>query len=224
MSFFGSLMETFNGGKQRQTIEAGDARARADAQAGTTAAVAANNKASSYFDPYAQQGGRANALWGDALGVNGAGARTAATANFAATNPYTQTGDDYAMGGVMRQLSSRGQSGGNALLAAQRVGSERWDQRYNQWMGQLQGAGQQGFQAAGAQAGLQGQNANYLYGNGQTMAGLSQQTAGAIANTQNAGIQNALGFGGMLVNGFSPTKDGSTAFGNMGRSVNRLFG
>ena len=32
------------------------------------------------------------------------------------------------------------------------------------------------------------------------------------------------GFGGMLINGFSPTKDGSTAFGNMGRSVNRLFG
>ena len=39
------------------------------------------------YQPYAAQGGRANALYGDALGVNGAGARSAAMANFAQGNP-----------------------------------------------------------------------------------------------------------------------------------------
>ena len=223
MSFFGSFLDTFNGGKQRQTIEAGDARARADAQAGTTAAVAANNKASSYFDPYAQQGGRANALWGDALGVNGAGARTAATANFAATNPYTQTGDDYAMGGVMRQLSSRGQSGGNALLAAQRVGSERWDQRYNNWMGQLQGAGQQGLQATGAQAGLTQGMGDIQSGYGQQMAGNAINYGNAMAGSRNIGINNLMGLGGMALKAFAPAPGGSMA-SQIGGSVNRLWG
>lgn len=224
MGFFDGFADMFNGGKQRDTIAAGDARARGDAQSGLTAATNATNTAVGYLNPYAQQGQRANALYGDALGINGAGARSAATANFSQNNPYSQAGDDYAMKGIMRREEAMGRSGGNALLAAQRVGSERWDQRYNNWMGQMQGQGQMGLQAASGQAGLQGQNAGYQFQNGQNMAGLSQQTAGAIAGTQNAGVQNALGFGGMLINGFSPTKDGTSAFGNMAGSVNKLFG
>ncbi len=148
MGFFGS----FFGSDQRKDMERANAQATASLGAGKAAARQDYSTAQGFYQPYAQQGSRANALYGDALGVNGAGARTAATANFQATSPYSQTGDDYAMQGVLRQMNARGMgSSGNALLAMQRVGSERFDQRYNNWMGQLQGAGQQGM-AQGWQA------------------------------------------------------------------------
>jgi len=219
MSFFGS----FFGNDQRNDINKANQQATASLTQGRDQALSSYGQARSMYDPYAQQGGRANALYGDALGVNGAGARTAATANFAATNPYSQAGDDYAMGGVMRQMASRGQSGGNALLAAQRVGSERWDQRYNNWMGQLQGAGQQGLQATGAQAGLTQGMGDIQSGYGQQMAGNAINYGNAMAGSRNIGINNLMGLGGMALKAFAPAPGGSMA-SQIGGSVNRLWG
>lgn len=224
MGFFDGFADMFNGGKQRDTIAAGDARARGDAQAGLTAATNATNTAVGYLNPYAQQGQRANALYGDATGANGQPAYRAAMQGYAGSDPFRDQNADYANNALMRQYAARGLSGGNTGLAVARAQTERGATDWNAYLSRLQGQGQMGFQAASGQAGLQGQNAGYQFQNGQNMAGLSQQTAGAIAGTQNAGVQNALGFGGMLINGFSPTKDGTSAFGNMAGSVNKLFG
>jgi hypothetical protein len=202
MSFFGS----FFGNDQRKDIEQANAKATAALDKGKTEAIGSYGQAKGYFDPYAQQGGRANALYGDALGVNGEGARSAATANFAANNPYSQAGDDYAMKGVLRQYNARGQSyGGNAMLAAQRVGSERFDNRYNNWMGQLQGQGQQGLQATGAQAGLQQGIGDIQSGYGQQSASNAINYGNAMAGSRNIGLQNLMGVAGLGLKAFSPT-------------------
>lgn len=232
MSFFGS----FFGKDQQGDITNANRQATGALTAGKTAALGNYSQAQGMYQPYAAQGGRANALYGDALGVNGAGARSAAMANFAQGNPYSQAGDDYAMQGVMRQMNARGMgSSGNALLAAQRVGSERFDNRFNTWMGQMQGAGQQGLQATGAMAGLQQGMGDIESGYGQQMAANAINFGNALASSRNIGTQNMLGLGGMLMQGFAPTATGATAFGNMagaaGRaaqgaygSVNKLWG
>ena len=214
MSFFGDLIGGFTGKSQQQDIQNANAQATAALGAGKTAALDQYSQARSMYDPYAQQGGRANALYGDALGVNGADKRGAATANFSQNNPYSQAGDDYAMNGVMRQMASRGQSGGNALLAAQRVGSERWDQRYNNWMGQLQGAGQQGLQATGAQAGLTQGMGDIQSGYGQQMAGNAINYGNAMAGTRNILGNNLMGIGGLALKAMAPTP--TAAMGGMG--------
>jgi len=242
MSFFGDLIGGFTGKAQQNDIKNANSQATAALGQGRDQALGAYGQAQRLYDPYAQQGGRANALYGDALGVNGAGARTAATANFASTNPYSQAGDDYAMRGVQRQMNARGAgNSGNALLAMQRVGSERFDQRYNNWMGQLGQQGQQGLQATGAQAGLQQGMGDIQSGYSQQMAGNAINYGNAMAGTRNILSNNLMGLGGLALKAFAPTPTGmgggspgmiSTPqaspgelpwLNNGGGSVNRLF-
>ena len=224
MGFFGS----FFGSDQRKDMERANAQATASLGAGKAAARQDYSTAQGFYQPYAQQGSRANALYGDALGVNGAGARTAATANFQATSPYSQTGDDYAMQGVLRQMNARGMgSSGSALLAMQRVGSERFAQRHNNWMGQLEGAGQQGLQASAAQAGLQQGMGDIESGYSQQMAGNAINFGNAMAASRTQGINNIMGLGGLAMKAMAPSPSGSIAGNawNAARgSVNKLWG
>jgi len=219
MSFFGS----FFGSDQRKDIENANRQATSSLTQGRDAALGQYGTARDMYSPYAQQGQRANALYADSIGANGQAAQQAAYSQYAGSDPFRAANERYAAQADQQRYGARGWSG-NASLAAARASMERGATDWNNHLLRLSGMGQQGMQATGAQAQLTQGMGDIQSGYGQQMAGNAINYGNAMAASRNIGTQNMLGLGGMLMGGFSPTKDGSTAFGNMTGSVNKLFG
>jgi len=218
MSFFGS----FFGNDQRNDVQSANRQATASLGAGRTAAIGNYSQARDMYQPYAQQGQRANALYGDATGANGTAAYRSAMQGYAGSDPFRDANADYANNALMRQYNARGNgNSGTASLAVARAQTERGAQDWNAYLSRIQGQGQMGMQATGAQAGLTQGMGDIESGYGQQMAGNAINYGNAMAGSRNIGTQNMLGLGGMLIGGFSPTKDGSTAFGNMAGGIGR---
>jgi hypothetical protein len=135
--------------------------ARTDLQNGSSAAVGALN-------PYATQGGAANTMLGNSLGINGAAGNTAATNAFQASPGY-EWQVNQALDGAARHANSLGMAySGNTVDAITRLGQNLANQQYGSWQDRLTGQAGQGQQAATTQAGI-------MNGQGQSLASLGQQ-------------------------------------------------
>ena len=236
MGFFGS----FFGNDQRKDIETANRQATGALTQGRDAAMGQYSQAREMYSPYAQQGQRANALYGDATGANGQGAYKAAMAGYAGSDPFRDQNADYANNALMRQYAARGQSGGNAGLAVARAQTERGATDWNAYLSRLQGQGQMGLQATGAQAGLTQGMGDLQSGYGQQMAGNAINYGNAMAGSRNIGINNLMGIGGLALKAMAPTPGGFGGGGGNpgiitqnpatdlpwqnGGSVNKLFG
>lgn len=90
---------------------------------------------------------------------------------------------------LLRNLNARGSGPGVQALAANRVATEN----YSGWLNRLQGVGQQGLQATGAQAGVRGAQSDLNWGYGASRAGQETNYGNARAAAQGIGWNNLLG-------------------------------
>lgn len=183
---------------------------RTDLQNGGTAALGALN-------PFAAQGGAANTMLGNSLGLNGAAGNSAATGAFQASPGY-EWQVNQATDAAARKQNALGMGySGNTLAALTQLGQNLANQEYGSWQDRLTGQAGQGQQAATAQAGIlngngqslaslgqsYGQNQGTLYGKGASdLAGLDMQNAiagaglwqglGSQTNALNASTLNAV--------------------------------
>lgn len=127
-------------------------------------------RASEMYNPYAQTGLAGFNLYADANGLNGAGGNANATAAFHASPGY-QWNVDQATDALARKASSLGTLGGGNTMAAisDRAGNMA-NQEYTNWLGRLQGIGQTGYNAMGAQAGIARGQGDLASGYGQDLA------------------------------------------------------
>lgn len=89
--------------------------------------------------------------------------------------------------------------------------------------GQAGALGSLDYGYGGDVANLYGSNANNLanleYGNAQQLAGNRINLGNAYAATRGSGVNNLLGAAGLAIQGFMPSKMGSSAFGNIGNAL-----
>lgn len=240
MSFFGDLIGGFTGKSQQQDIQNANAQAKSALGTGRDQALDQYGQARDMYNPYAQQGLRANALYGDATGANGQDAYKTAMSNYAGSDPFRQQNELYARQADQQRYGARGWTG-NSSLAAARASTERGATDWNAYLTRLQGQGQQGLQATGAQAGLTQGMGDIQSGYGQQMAGNAINYGNAMAGTRNILGNNLMGLGGLALKAMAPTP--TAAMGGMGGnpgyitqnpatdlpwqkagSVNRLYG
>ena len=137
--------------------------------------------ASEFYDPYAEQGGRANTMYGDAVGVNGQPAQAAFFSSFQDDPGFQATLDagsnQVAHSALFKGGANSGATQKDLFDFGQRAKYSQFQDRLNR----LQGLGNQGFQAAGAQS-------NIETGRGATVADLALKR-GAFK----AGVKENLG-------------------------------
>ena len=216
MGFFGSLF----GDDQSAALDAAHNNATAALSTGYDTQKQNYNTAIDKYNPYAQQGGQANTMYGNALGTNGLQAQQQFGQNYAANDPFRLQNAQLASDQLRRQYNSRGQGySGSADLGVARANLQQGSQDYNNYLNRLQGAGQQGLTATGAQSGLyQGLgNAGMQYG--QSQAGNEISYGNASAQNDTNSVNNILGFGSALLGGFTPGKSGTSAFGGIGNAL-----
>ena len=237
MGFFSGLLDGFTGKAQQRDIQAANAQATTQLGQGRDAALQQYGTARDMFNPYAEQGARSNALYGDLTGANGVDKYKAGMAGYAGSDPFRDQNADYANNALMRQYSARGQSGGNAGLAVARAQTERGATDFNTYMQRLQGQGQQGLQATGAQSGITTGMGDISNGYGQQMAGNAINYGNAMAGTRNILGNNLMGLAGVGLKAFAPqiggmfggggqqgqTSPGTMANGGWSTSVNKLW-
>lgn len=225
-----SLWGSFTGSDARRQLERSKAQAdNALAQGKTDALGAYNtsntaaqgaltsgyNSAQGYLQPYAAGGQRAQDMYWNALGVNGAGAQKSFMSNYSSGDPFRAWNDDNTAKMIARQSAARGWGGGAGMtqLALARAGMERGSQDYESYMNRLgqqagQGAqfsGQQSSLASGYGQGMAGLNsqygnnvANLYYGNAQQQAGNAINFGNAMAQNSNVFANNMLGLGSVV--------------------------
>ncbi len=195
MSFFGS----FTGSTQRKDIRNANSQATAALDKGYAQSQDYYNQAAGMFDPYAKTGTAANAFYNDALGINGAGARDTAQATIT-SDPLWQGKLAEDQNAMLKYLNARGEAGGGkALLAGQRILA----QNYGDVLNRYRDAGQQGFQATGAQAGIRTGQGDNAFGFAATKAGQAVNYGNAMASSRNIGVNNLLGALGTGINGYN---------------------
>lgn len=151
-------------------------------------------RAQAMYNPYAQAGLTALGEYGNSIGLNGQAGYDAAKAAFRASPGYQYTVDQ-ATDQVARKASALGALGsGNTMTAIQDRAANLADQEYNGYQNRLQGMTQLGYQATGAQAGLQkgigdlyasqGTGSAALYASeGQNLANVETGHANQVANS-----------------------------------------
>jgi hypothetical protein len=223
MSFFADLFGGKSGVNAANQAAAAQQAANTQARGDITTGYGA---AQGRFTPYAQQGQQANSLYNDAIGVNGAGGYQKAFSNFNA-DPFRQGEQDYTnllTRNMFRRYNGQGMGNSGASGAAvARVGAERYGQQVADYRNRLQGAGQMGFQAANAQAGLDTGQAQALSGNSTNAGNIEAQRLGNIYQAKTQGMNNLMsavgGGANLLMAGFAPGAGGGYAFGNMARTL-----
>jgi hypothetical protein len=125
---------------------------------------------------------------------------------------------------MFRRYNGQGMGNSGASGAAvARVGAERYGQQVADYRNRLQGAGQMGFQAANAQAGLDTGQAQALSGNSTNAGNIEAQRLGNIYQAKTQGMNNLMsavgGGANLLMAGFAPGAGGGYAFGNMARTL-----
>lgn len=198
MGFFSNL----TGGKSRSDIRQSTAQANSLIDQGYADSQGYYDTAAGLYDQYTQQGGKAAGMYADLLGINGADARSAAQ-GVLTSDPLFQGGLAQDSNALLRQLNARGQSGGGlANIAGQRV----LQQNYGNWLDRYNQAGQQGFQATNALAGVRMTQGDNAYGAATTKAGLQIGQGNALAATRNTGINNLMGALGTGLKAYSAFK------------------
>ena len=193
MGFFGS----FFGSDQQKDLANSKASADASLKQGYDTAQTNYGNAQNLYKPYQQQGQQANQMYGNALGLNGLQAQKDFGANYAAADPFRQQNADFATNALQRQYNARGQTyGGSTDLAVSRANLERGSQDYGNYLNRVQGQAQQGYQATGAQAGLEQGKGDLAMGYGQTQAGNAINYGNAQSQSRSIGVNNVLGLAG----------------------------
>lgn len=200
MGFFSD----FTGSSSRKDIRRSSAQANAALDKGYADSQGYYNQAASAYDPYVQAGGKGQDTYNALLGLNGADARTSAQ-NMLTSDALFQGGLAQDSNALLRNLNARGASGGGqAQLAAQRV----LQQNYGTYLDRYRDAGQQGFQATGAQSNVRMGQGDAAYGYGATKANNAIGVGNAIASTRNTGINNLLGVIGTGIGGYNALFNG----------------
>lgn len=174
--------------------------------------------ATSRYEPYATAGQGAQTAYTSMLGLNGADAQKGAIANYEAYNPYLAATMDQQTKALDRRAAATGQYGsGLSALAKARVVNETAGQNYTNYLGYLQGLGQQGLQANSALAGLDMTKASGLVGIENAfrtaMMGNRSNYANDYLAADTAGVQNIIGLGAaaaQLAMGKPPTALGKS--------------
>lgn len=167
-------------GQARRDIGGGYGNALTALNRGTSQAVSA-------FQPYSQSGQAANAMYGNALGLNGKASQQTFMRDYAGGDPFRASNAEFATNALMQALNARGLSGSG--YAANAVASEnlkRGSQDYESYMNRLGGMQQQGLGVAQNISGLyadQGAKAaQYGYNQGSDLANIQGQRAAAGYN------------------------------------------
>lgn len=209
MSFFGSLF----GSDQQRYLSDAKAAADKNLDSGYTDAKNAytqyGNEAKGYYQPYVQNGQKANQLYSDAMGLNGAqGGQNALSAYQGARNPFQDWQQNYTQQGMDHAANARGMlnSGTNALAVA-RARQQMGYNDYNNWLSGLQGMNNQGMQAAGGMSSVAMNQGNQLgnlgWGYGTTKAGNEINYGNALSQNATSGVNNLIGLGGTLIKSMS---------------------
>jgi len=198
------FLDSFTGKAQRRDIVAAQGKASAALDKGYADSMGRYDQAADLYDPYAQQGTKANDFYYNALGLNGGEAQTGAIDTLTG-NPLFQgqLGND--SNALAKLLNARGASGGGlANIAAQRV----FQQTAGNWLDRYRDAGQQGFQATGAQANIRAGQGDAAYGYGATKAGNQINYGNALAETRGIGVNNLLNIVGTGIKGYNALYNG----------------
>lgn len=218
-----SILDEFTGKAQQGDISRAKGQADAALKTGYDTGQADYTGASGRYDQYAQTGGNAMKMYADATGVNGQPAYSAVAGNFVTGDPFRQQNEDFANQQLMKTFNARGAAyGGNAMLAAARGSLERGSTDWNNWLNRLQGQSQQGFQATGAQAGIDVGKGDMAANYGTTQAGNDINYGNAMASSRSTLMNNLVGLGGVAIKGATPGYGGTTPIDNAmryGRSV-----
>jgi len=195
MGFFSS----FTGSAQRKDIRNANNQANAALDKGYADSQGYYGQAASAYDPYVEAGSKGQDTYNALLGLNGADARSSAQ-GMLTSDPLFQGGLAQDSNALLRNLNARGASGGGqAQLAAQRV----LQQNYGTYLDRYRDAGQQGFQATGAQSNVRAAQGDNAYGYGATKAGQAINYGNAMASSRNIGLNNLLGVVGTGISGYN---------------------
>jgi hypothetical protein len=209
MGFF----DSFTGKAQAKDLKRANADATAEVNRGYDRAEGfigdANTSAQGYFQPFAEGGQRYNALYQDALGINGAeGGQRAASAYTAGRSPYLDDMMARTENALLKSSNARGlNNSGASAMAAARARSEAEGAGYNDWLGRIGTQQGQGLQVAGQQAGI-------ATGYGDRMSDLATGRSGTLASnrinygnaqaaTRGIGINNLLNIAGTAAKAYT---------------------
>lgn len=188
-----SLFGWFTGADARNDINKGYKSAKKDLTTGFDAQNRNYDEALGMVKPYSEYGGKANAMYNAMLGIDGVGAQKSAY-DMVTSNPMFTNALNQENNALMRYLNSRGNLGGSADIAAQKV----FQQNMGNWMNRYRDEGEQGLKAAAYGSNiLQGKGDNAM-GFGATMGNLNTQRSSAIAGTRNTAMNNLIGLTGAL--------------------------
>jgi hypothetical protein len=182
------LLGSFFGSDQKKTLAAAKVKSDAALKEGFTGANANLEQAYDLYSPYAQQGATGSKAYSDAIGLGSQEDQAAIQGRYLA-DPMQQAQLGQASNALLRNLNARGAGQGVQALAGNRVATEN----YGNWLNRLQGVGQQGFQATGAQAGVRGAQSDLSWGYGASRAGQETNYGNAKAAAQGIGVNNLLG-------------------------------
>lgn len=223
-----SLWGTFTGKTQKNAINSAANAAQGYYNQGRSDLGNQYSTAQGRYGSYADGGNRANALYGNYMGINGRGAQQGAFDDYV-ESPYADAMRQNAERSTARTFNARGMgSSGSEMNALYRRNADLYQQNFDGYLnrlGQMQG---QGLQVANQQANLDMGYGNALAGIGNNQAGTELQRGSALANAASILPQNLISLGGALLSGVTPGSQGVSAFGNalsgFGQSVNSLSG
>ena len=219
MGFFSTLLGKDSANAATQLGQRNEGRLNSGYAEANNYAKTGYDTSMARFQPFAEQGQRGFNAYNDAIGANGGDARQRQFQNFE-SDPflaYANQNNGTALNAMFGKYNARGMgNSGASRLAVQRVAGEQAQGNVNNWLGRLQGAGQQGLQIAGQQVGL---DQGYYGGMGDRAIGrvnalnnndtLATQAAN---NARMAGMNNLLSgigsIGGMAISGFAPGASG----------------
>ena len=178
-------------------------RARGDLSTNYGGAETAINdgmgRARSLLNPMIEMGGKFDRMYGDALGANGAAARTAFFDQNVRGNTDFAYADELAAKQMQAKLNASGITGGRAGALQLRQGAQRIEDRTNQYLDRIAQQGARGAQTATTLAGMEGnagtQIAGIRTGLGDRLSGLETGRGTALGNVQMQGGQALSGIG-----------------------------
>lgn len=202
MGFF----DDFTGKSAREDLKKGAKASNAALDQGYAGLQQNYNQAYDLYSPYAQSGQAGNAMYSNAIGLNGHDAQQQVVNQFAGSDPFRQFNEDNSNRATARQWNANGAyDSGASRLASARVNQERGSQDWNAMLDRWGNMGQQGFQATGAQAGIKTGLGDSAWGYGTTKAGQATNQANAMAQSRGILTNNLLQVAGTAAKFMKPS-------------------
>lgn len=195
MGFFDSLL----GNSQRQDITRANNQANAALDQGYNASQDYYGQAASAYQPYTQTGQQANTFYANALGLNGADARSSAESTIT-SDPLWSGKFALDSNNILKAYNARGLGTSGAALEA---GQRSLYENYGNALDRYANLGGQGLSAANGQAGVYQNQGNNAFGYGATKAGNAISYGNALAANENTGLNNILGILGTGISGYN---------------------